>query len=240
MTATQTQAKGAQVTAAVSPALRRAQPRLRQWLNRFRLRDRRFFPLFSAHIALAVEALEALQEMLADLPEAGHRARRIEELELQADESVQAVQMAVRRSLWPPYPRIAIVQMANEIDNILDLTEDAAETLVLFHVTHLTPDALRLCALALEAVNVLQEAIGLLPDPNQAAQIVALCTQVGEIEAQADHVLRAAMSKLFREEPDVRELIKLRAVYEVLEALTDDAKTVAARLSAMVLGHPGG
>jgi uncharacterized protein Yka (UPF0111/DUF47 family) len=52
-------------------------------------------------------------------------------------------------------------------------------------------------------------------------------------------VLRAAMSKLFREEPDVRELIKLRAVYEVLEGLTDVCKDVAAELEALILGHLG-
>ena len=46
-------------------------------------------------------------------------------------------------------------------------------------------------------------------------------------------------SKLFRDEPDVRQLIKLRAVYEVLEELTDVCKDVAAELEAIVLGHLG-
>ena len=32
--------------------------------------------------------------------------------------------------------------------------------------------------------------------------------------------MRSAMSKLFREEPDVREVIKL-AIYELLETITD-------------------
>ena len=32
-------------------------------------------------------------------------------------------------------------------------------------------------------------------------------------EGDADRVVRAAMSKLFREEPDVREVIKLKAIY---------------------------
>jgi uncharacterized protein Yka (UPF0111/DUF47 family) len=220
-------------------APRRERRSLRQWLSRFRLRDHRFFPLFNQHMAQVADGLEALQTLLQDLPDAGNRVRRIEELEQAADRSVQQILAAVRRSIWPPYPRISIVQLANETDNILDLTEDAAETLVLFNVTRLTPDALRLGALALEAVRRLQQAVALLPDLDRSAEVLALCTQVADLESEADHVLRAAMSRLFREEPDVRELIKLRAVYEVLEGLTDDAKDVAARLSAMVLGHPG-
>jgi len=66
-----------------------------------------------------------------------------------------------------------------------------------------------------------------------------LCAHIDDLEAQADHVLRSAMSRLFRDEPDARELIKLRAVYEVLEQLTDVCKDVAAEMEAIVLGHLG-
>ena len=34
-----------------------------------------------------------------------------------------------------------------------------------------------------------------------------------DLRDDADRVMRTAMSKLFREEPDVRELIKLKAIY---------------------------
>ncbi|MCE2870479.1 MAG: DUF47 family protein, partial [Oxalobacteraceae bacterium] len=47
------------------------------------------------------------------------------------------------------------------------------------------------------------------------------------LESDADHVMRAAMSKLFREEPDVRNLIKLKAIYELLETVTDRCEDVA-------------
>jgi uncharacterized protein Yka (UPF0111/DUF47 family) len=40
---------------------------------------------------------------------------------------------------------------------------------------------------------------------------------------------------LFREEPDVRELIKLKAIYELLETVTDCCKNVATILEEIVL-----
>jgi uncharacterized protein Yka (UPF0111/DUF47 family) len=79
----------------------------------------------------------------------------------------------------------------------------------------------------------------MLPDPGRNRELLGVCAHVDELESEADHVLRAAMSKLFREEPDVRELIKLRAVYEVLEEITDVCKDVSAELEAIVLGHLG-
>jgi hypothetical protein len=39
--------------------------------------------------------------------------------------------------------------------------------------------------------------------------------------------MRAAVSRLFREEQDVREIIKLKAMYELLEEITDRCLDVA-------------
>ena len=39
--------------------------------------------------------------------------------------------------------------------------------------------------------------------------------------------MRSAVSRLFREEQDVRELIKMKAIYELLEAVTDRCLDVA-------------
>jgi uncharacterized protein len=39
--------------------------------------------------------------------------------------------------------------------------------------------------------------------------------------------MRSAMSKLFREESDVREIIKMKEIYELLEAVTDRCLDVA-------------
>ena len=47
--------------------------------------------------------------------------------------------------------------------------------------------------------------------------------------------MRGAMSRLFREEPDVRELIKFKAVYELLETVTDRCEDVANIIEGIVL-----
>ncbi|MBX9869413.1 MAG: DUF47 family protein, partial [Burkholderiaceae bacterium] len=59
--------------------------------------------------------------------------------------------------------------------------------------------------------------------------------QIDRLESDADHVMRAAMSKLFREESDVRTLIKLKAIYEILETVTDRCEDVANILEGIIL-----
>ena len=47
--------------------------------------------------------------------------------------------------------------------------------------------------------------------------------------------MRSAMSRLFREEKDVREVIKLKAIYELLESITDRCEDVANLIEGIVL-----
>ena len=59
--------------------------------------------------------------------------------------------------------------------------------------------------------------------------------EIDKLESDADRVMRSAMSKLFREEPDVREVIKLKAIYELLETVTDKCEDVANVIEGIIL-----
>jgi uncharacterized protein Yka (UPF0111/DUF47 family) len=68
-----------------------------------------------------------------------------------------------------------------------------------------------------------------------ADAILKICVEIDQLESDADRVMRSAMSKLFRDEADVRQLIKLKAIYELLEAVSDKCKNVASEIEGVVL-----
>ena len=72
------------------------------------------------------------------------------------------------------------------------------------------------------------------PDANAEA-ILKVCSEIDALESEADRVMRSAMSKLFRDEPDTRQLIKLKAIYELLETVTDRAEDTANVIEGIVL-----
>lgn len=197
--------------------------------------DRRFYPLFTRHAELTVEGLAVLTELLADVRDPNGRVRDIEAIEKRADTVVAETLGLLRRSWLPPFPRPAIHALINRLDDILDLAEDVAQSLHLYHVTATTLEARRLAELALQGAKALAQALDGLQRPADVRRVLALCDEVDALEAQADHVYRAAMSKLFREEPDTRQLVKLKAIYELLEALTDRCKDAAAEVQALAL-----
>ncbi|HVS58085.1 MAG TPA: DUF47 domain-containing protein, partial [Casimicrobiaceae bacterium] len=48
-------------------------------------------------------------------------------------------------------------------------------------------------------------------------------------------VMHSAMAKLFREEPDAKQIIKLKEIYQLLESVTDKCEDVANLIEGIVL-----
>ena len=214
---------------------RRTLMRRLRWL--LRPRDRRFYELFDRHVASCVDGLRALAALLADVNDPDGRVRDIEAIEKGADRVVDEVRQLLGRSWFPPFARTIVYDLINRLDDILDLAEDAAQSLHLYHVTRVTPEAVRLAELAVASAEKLQSAVAQLTHLESPRSILALCAEVDLLEAQADHVMRSAMARLFREESDASQLLKLKAIYELLESLTDRCKDVGNALEAIVLKH---
>ncbi len=103
---------------------------------------------------------------------------------------------------------------------------------------HMTEEIHRLTDLSVRCCERVRYAVSLIPDLSTAATAEAAlktCEEIDKLESDADRVMRAAMSKLFREEPDVREVIKLKAIYELLETITDKCEDVANLIEGIVL-----
>jgi len=77
--------------------------------------------------------------------------------------------------------------------------------------------------------------VSLLKNVKDAEAILKTCHEIDRLESDADRVMRSAMSKLFRDEPDVKQLIKLRSIYELLESITDRCEDVANIIEGIVL-----
>ncbi len=128
-------------------------------------------------------------------------------------------------------------RLINRMDDILDLTQDVAETMELYDLRRVSMDAIQLAELAEMGCQRVRDAVALLDDMSNADTILKLCREIDQIESDADRVMRSAMSKLFRNESDILQVIKLKAVYELLEALTDKCEDVADLIEGIVLQH---
>jgi len=204
-------------------------------------REGNFFDLFNQHGGHIVEGARAFILMIQNYGDLSLREKYAGEVghaERQADRITAEVNRLLHKTFITPIDREQIHGLINAMDDILDLLQDATETMSLYDVRTMTEDVLRLGDLSAKCCERVQHAVSLLPRISQAEAAEAAiktCEEIDKLESDADRVMRSAMSKLFREETDVRELIKLKAIYELLESISDRCEDVANLIEGVVL-----
>ncbi|MEN9866290.1 MAG: hypothetical protein RL748_1880 [Pseudomonadota bacterium] len=195
----------------------------------------KFFDYFNQHAALCVKGAKELVALMTNFDDLDIRVHAIETIEKEADKITYATIDTLHKTFITPLDRDEIHKLITRMDDILDLMEDAAQTVSLYDIQVITPEAKRLAELCLACAEKVQAAVALLHNMDNSRQMLALCVEIDRLESDADHVMRAALSKLFRDEPDVRNLIKLKAIYEILETVTDRCEDVAVIIEGIVV-----
>jgi uncharacterized protein len=204
-------------------------------------KDGNFFELFNEHGQQIVEGARAFVSMIQyyNTPDLREKyAAEVDDAERNADKITTEVHRLLHRTFITPIDREQIHSLINSMDDILDLLQDSSEVMALYDVQHITEDVQRLGEISLKCCERVQHAITLLPKLNQPEVTEAAlktCEEIDKLESDADRVMRSAMSKLFREETDTRELIKLKAIYEHLESISDCCEDVANLIEGIVL-----
>ena len=203
--------------------------------------DGDFFKLFNQHAECIVKTAQALSMLVAnyDNPQLREQyTREVDDAEHAADRITHEVNRALHKTFITPIDREQIHSLINTMDDVADLVQDAAESMSLYDVKRMTDEILRLTELSLKCCERLRDAVLLIGDvakPATAEAALKTCEEIDLLESAADRVLRSAMSKLFRDEPDVREVIKLKNIYELLETITDRCEDVANLIEGIVL-----
>ncbi|MDB5857018.1 MAG: hypothetical protein JWQ76_707, partial [Ramlibacter sp.] len=173
-------------------------------------REGNFFELFNQHAERIVQAAHAFAKLVANYSDLNLReqyTREVENAEHLADKVTREVNRLIHSTFITPIDREQIHTLINTMDDVADLIQDSAETMALYDVRHMTDEISRLTDLSVRCCERVKEAVGLLAklsDNNTAEAALKTCEEIDKLESDADRVMRAAMSKLFREEPDVR------------------------------------
>jgi predicted phosphate transport protein (TIGR00153 family) len=204
-------------------------------------REGNFFELFNTHgeaIVTGARAFLAMVQNYGDVTLREKYAAEVDDAEHAADKITAEVNRLLHKTFITPIDREQIHGLINAMDDILDLLQDTSETMSLYDVRHMTEDVLRLSELSVKCCERVAHAVTLLSKLSQssvAEATIKTCEEIDRLESDADRVMRSAMSRLFREEQDIRELIKLKAIYELLESISDKCEDVANLIEGIVL-----
>ena len=206
---------------------------------RFMPKEVKFFDLFNAHaqeITQGAALLSQLLDAMNNTPEqVQHLADAIDAAEARADRITHDTVALLHKTFITPLDRDEIHALISRLDDVMDTIQDVAQTVTMYDIRRAPPETLQLAAIIVECVKYMVQGVGMLSNMKNGQAILATCRELDRLEGEADHVLRQALSRLFREDIDVRDLIKLKAIYVLLETVTDHADDVGNILQAIVL-----
>jgi uncharacterized protein Yka (UPF0111/DUF47 family) len=125
--------------------------------------------------------------------------------------------------------------LAKALDDMIDYMEDIPQRAKLYGPGSFTPEMAALGQIALRATEKVRDAVALLADMKNAERILEICQEIGDIESEADRVMRAGMERLFAGTTDARKLIRDKELYELFEEAVDRSEDAADVIHGVVL-----
>ena len=196
---------------------------------------------FYDYFEQAAENLAAASSRLVDLfdnfEDQRDKARAIKKLERDGDEITHRIMETLHRSFVTPIDREDIALLTNSMDDMLDHMEGAVKRMFLYRIDEPTPRAIEITYIINKVAIELTKAVPLLKHPRKLKQILPHCVEIHRLENEADDLRHAALTDLFDEETDVREILKWRDIYQNLENAVDKGEDVANVLEGIVLKY---
>lgn len=203
----------------------------------FQPKDRKFFPLFERSAANVTATSKMLVELVTtQSPDRRKEVfREIERLEHVGDEITHETFNELSKNFITPFDREDIHDLVAAIDDIVDFIHGAAKRIELYKVETMTPAIVKLSELIQQSSEELEVAVSELKNMRNISKIKESCVRINSIENHADDIFDMAIAKLFEEEKNAVEVIKMKDILSVLEIATDKAEDAANIISTILV-----
>jgi predicted phosphate transport protein (TIGR00153 family) len=196
-------------------------------------RERQFFVLFRDNATNLMEGLKTLDALLNnDTGDFSEQAQKLRDLEHQGDEITHRIYQELNRTFITPFDREDIYALTNAVDDVIDLVEETADTIVIDGIDRITDEARQMGDILLQIGQELIQAFEKLESRRDMTQH---WVHIHDLENQADRVTRLAIGALFKNGHDPIYVIKWKDVYALLEKTVDRTEDVANILESVTI-----
>jgi uncharacterized protein Yka (UPF0111/DUF47 family) len=194
-----------------------------------------FFDEFDAHAQTCAEASSLFVDMLEHFGDSPAKAKRIADLEHQADNITHRTLAMLHQTFITPIDRDQIHELITHMDDVVDLIHGASRRMILYEITKPTPALIELAKVLHKSVLEMQIAVKNLRDLKNAPAILKSCVEMNKLENDGDALRDAAIAALLKDEKNAVEVLKWKEIYESVETALDCCEDVANVIEGVVL-----
>jgi uncharacterized protein len=207
------------------------------FLRLFVPKDRKFFPLFDKAAANVEDGGKAIFKLVTVTGEEERvkSLRLIEQIEHRGDELTHDIMSELGKNFITPFDREDIHRLAAALDDVLDFIHGSSKRIELYKIYHFSHDMIKLASLIQVQTEELRRALFELKNMDKMRDISNALVRINSIENHADDVFEHALAKLFEEEKNAVELIKVKEILSMMETATDKCEDVANVIESIVV-----
>lgn len=210
------------------------------FFSRFTPKEPKFFPLLKQLSEILVASSELLVGSLKhDSPEerAGYY-KQIKDMEREGDKLTHLILDELGTTFITPFDREDIHDLASSIDDVIDGINSCAKRITIYNPRPISESGKELSRMIRQEADYIVKAMDELEtfrkNPNT---LRGYCSKMHDIENQADDIYELFITKLFEEEKDCIELIKVKEIVHELEKTTDAAEHVGKILRSLIVKY---
>ncbi len=205
----------------------------------FMPKNKIFYELFEQVADTVVEMAGVLKKIVAE-PDRDKRApliKYVEDLEHKNDDHTHRLFTELGRNFITPFDREDIHYLATSLDDICDFIYSSVKKINFYNINPSDPGIQRMAELIDLGCAEIKTAVYGLRDMNNLRRMTEALVKVNSIENQADDVYDQSIEKLFELEPDAKEVIKKREIYQALEIATDKCEDAANVIESIIIKY---
>ena len=202
-------------------------------------KDRVFYNLFEQVSAKVVTMSHKLKEAVNehDFDKRASITSQIEELEHVNDDLTHKIFTELGRNFITPFDREDIHYLASALDDIADYIFASSKKINFYRVNTNDLGMQKFADLIVQGCEYIHSAVSELRNMKNLRQITEALVKINSIENQADDVFDMSIERLFATEPDAKEVIKKREIYQVMEIATDKCEDAANVIESIIVKY---
>lgn len=182
---------------------------------------------------------KTLKEVVSE-PDYDKRAAviaKVEDLEHMNDDLTHKIFTELGRNFITPFDREDIHYLATALDDICDYTFATAKKINFYKINPNDPGIQKMAEMIEQGCDQIANAVKELRNMKNMRKITDALVKVNSIENQADDIFDLSIDRLFETEPDAKEVIKKREIYQVMEIVTDKCEDAANVIESIIIKY---
>ena len=210
------------------------------FFSKFGPKEPKFFDYLKQVSEVLLTASEMLMESLRcqTREERKEAFRKIKEQERIGDDLAHKIFEELSSSFITPFDREDIHLLTDCLDDVIDRINSCSKRIAIYNPNKNNPYEESLGDIVRQDAICIDKAMGELASLRKNASKLKLhCKELHDLENKGDDIYEDAIIKLFEEEKDGIELIKMKEILNELEKATDAAEHVGKALRTIIVKY---